>query len=648
MIVDKNPFYVRASEYVGLDEKFIKLFSPEILNIFDDRFKFWNTVNVFRSSPGGGKTTLLKLFTPNVLKTIKQGFEHDDHSKALFKSLTDLGVYTDGELSVAGALISFNNEYSSIEHLDLNSSAKIKVFYSLVNTRIIIAVLNALAIVNELNFPADLHMVEVNFPPTLVIPNSLREMKFGNELYNWACEQEEIIITEIDSIFSVNIDAIERVENLYALDIFDPNNVKVNGQVITSRILVMLDDLQNLSKFQRNHLSQGIQQKRPLVNTWLSERLKALSMDEIFSEGNTQGRDEEIRELENFWSGKPIAFEKFAKSVANRRLTSVSDDRNEFSTLLKETFNAPELEVIDNALKIVEDRVKNLYGKSGKYDQWIQEKEAVTGSNFDKLVSWRSLEILMNRDRNKPQMSLDFGEVDEQLDRDDLIHQEKADERTAAKLFLNKEFGIPFYYGISNISKLSSYNIEQFLFIAGELFEEVITSSIKKIVNKNQHIEISASRQEEIIKKTVNKLKWIDITYKVPNSTVVKGFLDAVGEFCEHETYKPNSWNSPGLNGIAITMKERKLLKDTVLKDPKHQYYALANTIATCLSYNLLDFKLNHRCKGRDLMLIYLNRMYCAKYHLPMNNGKFKEKTLNSLVSWVDKGHSAQTQGKLI
>lgn len=63
MRIDKNPFVTRTSEYIDMEEKFIQLFSADILQLFKDD-ELWNKVNVLRSSPGGGKTTLLKLFTP--------------------------------------------------------------------------------------------------------------------------------------------------------------------------------------------------------------------------------------------------------------------------------------------------------------------------------------------------------------------------------------------------------------------------------------------------------------------------------------------------------------------------------------------------------------------------------------------------------
>src|ERR1017187_4403940 len=107
MRVDINPFYTRASDNIDSEEKFIKLFSPEILSIFKEN-PIWHAVNVLRSSPGGGKTTLLKIFTPKILASIKSTKTHDDHSRELFSALTELDVFNNkGEIQIAAALISF-------------------------------------------------------------------------------------------------------------------------------------------------------------------------------------------------------------------------------------------------------------------------------------------------------------------------------------------------------------------------------------------------------------------------------------------------------------------------------------------------------------------------------------------------------------
>src|SRR5882724_5017911 len=123
MKVDFNPFYTRASEYTDQDNRYVRLFSPEVLTIFNPS-QIWNTVNILRSSPGGGKTTLLKLFTPRILKTIERNKEDrsalGEHCRKIHETLTELKVFDGDELLVIGSMISFNNEYASLEYLKID------------------------------------------------------------------------------------------------------------------------------------------------------------------------------------------------------------------------------------------------------------------------------------------------------------------------------------------------------------------------------------------------------------------------------------------------------------------------------------------------------------------------------------------------
>lgn len=643
-MIEINPFYTRASEYIGLDDKFLNLFSPEVLNIFNQPdFHLWNNVNIIRSSPGGGKTTLLKLFTPQILKKLKETSKHDEHNRQIYDFLKKLEAYDDeGNIRVIGTLLPFNTEYVSIEFLKMPETKKIRVFLALVNIRIILSVLQSISFTKAFETEEEYKRINLRIE-NLTLPNSIRNVKNCFELYQWACDQEEIICRFIDSVyFDQNID-IEGTDSLYALDLLNPLNFSIDGKVFSERILVMLDDVHNLSSFQRTHLVTTIIHKRPLVQTWIAERLKALTMEELYSEGDTEGRDLKTIHIEKFWQKKYGAFEKFAKSVANRRINLALNTNREFASYLSEEYESEEIQKATTALDIIKSRVKNDYGNSSRYQAWINSKETLENDLYSQVTEWRTLEILLYRDKNKMQQKLNF---DEELDEKQLTDQEGSDVRTAARLFLNKEFKLPFYYGISKICRLASCNIEQFLSIAGHFYEEIKNNEIKKVVNSNHKVEISPKKQEQILKKVVNKVKWSELTNKVPNFSGIQVFLDSIGEFCYQETYTPNAWNSPGLNGTAILMTDRKLLKDTALKDKSHPFYPLAKCIADCISYNLIDFELNYNCKGKTWMLLYLNKMYCAKYDLPMGNGAFKEKKLADLAHWYNNGYKPK-QNKL-
>lgn len=647
MITEINPFFTRASEYIELDDKFLNLFSPEILSIFKNESNIWRNVNIFRSAPGGGKTTLLRMFTPKVLKKLKETSRHDDHNREIFNELKSLQVFdSDGSIQVVGSIVQFNNEYVSIQFLNLNEYQKIKVFVALVNVRIIISILQAIFSLKEFKLINEYSRIAFDFSNSQLLPSGLRNITSGLDVYNWACDLEESICNKIDSVYTDTILTIEGGDGFYSLDIFSSDNILIDNQRMSEKILVMLDDVHNLSTFQRNHLINSIIAHRPRVNTWVSERLKALTMDELFSEGNTEGRDMTTIHLEKFWSKKYVAFEKFVKSVANRRVAAVLDVPREFASYLREDFTEDDTRKIKAAIPIVKERVIKTYGSTKKYEAWINDIKQNDDDVFSELVNWRSLEILCFRDNNKSQKMLNFGE--DFLEVDKLKEQQGSDVNTAAQLFLNKEFDIPFYFGISKISKLSSFNIEQFLSLSGELFEDIRYNDIKRIVNPNHNLEISSSRQEKIIRNLVNNKKWKELTNKVPNFSKIEVFLNAIGSFCQQETYTPNAWNSPGLNAVGILMRDRDILKGEALVDKNNIYYNLAKCISDCISYNLIDFELNYKNKGKTLMILYLNKMYCSKYNLPLNRGKFKEKKLIELLNWYNNGFKISTQKKIV
>lgn len=640
MKVDFNPFYSRASEHIDLDNKYIRLFSPEVLTIFDVS-KIWNTVNILRSSPGGGKTTLLRLFTPQILKSILKGrrerSELGDQCRRVYEALSELGVFTNEEVAVVGSLISFNNEYASLEYLKIDQTQKIRLFNSLLNVRIILSLLQSICYTYDLSFPNQLTDIKFNDTNLPLVPTALKSIANGRDLYDWACTQEEIIAAEIDNIFPIKMDEITKTDDLYVFSLFTPGNLSLENQPLNKRILVMLDDVHNLSAIQREYFFKKIVDKRSSIHIWISERFKALTMDEMFSEGNTIGRDIWPIELERFWSTKSnySKFEKFAKSVANKRIEMVVDNKREFAGFLNEDMDIDTKEIADLLVQI-KKRITDAYGSKERYKSWIEAKENNQGNLLDQLIAWRSLEILLFRDKSKVQQTLDF---DEELSSDELEEREGTDVQNAARLFINHEYKIPYYYGISNICKLASFNIEQFLFISGNLFEEVRANSIKKIIDKRIVPDISPSRQETIIKK-ICESRWKELPIKVPDFEDVNKFLTSIGEFCQNETFIPNAWNSPGLNGIAILMSDRDHLKNIIRNDNANPYYKLAKTIATCISYNLIDVKLNYKCKGENWMIIYLNRLYCVHFNLPLHNGKFKERKLTELLSWVSKGYS--------
>ncbi len=634
MKANYNPFIKRASEFFE-DPLFIKFFSFDILNVFfKNENQLWNSINIIRSSPGGGKTTLLRLFTPNVLKSIILNKKQED-IKELFNILSGYNVISEDEPLVVGSRISFLNEYTDLNYLDTNDINKTRLFYSLLNSKITISILRSLCQMYDLSFPEDLHKISI--AQTENLPANISQLKNGEEFISWAFKIEEKICDEIDSLFSDN-EGISGHDTLFMLKVFTQNNLLIDNKPIDKRILLMFDDVHNLSSNLRQKLMKHIVDLRPNINIWLSERLQALTMSEVFSDGQLDGRDLSIIDLEKYWRDKQSKFVKFAKNVANKRVMSASDNElSSFDGCLTTEFSKETNEKINEARDILFSELES-YKATSRYSNWVESKESLSLSNHEELIEWRALKILIKRDQNKQQKSFNFFDLTE----DELQNQEGSDVKNAAALFINKDFKIPYYYGFDVFARLGSFNIEQFLSLSEEIYE-IITSKYftNNYFNRTKNLTVSPEEQEQIIFRFADK-KYKELSKRITNSSAVLKFIDSIGKHSQDETYLENAPISPGVNGIAISMEDRDYLNNLITNNKLGPYSDLAHILASCISYNLLEVRLNYRCKGKEWMVLFLNRLFCAKYKLSLNYGGFREKKLSELVSWVKNGYKSK------
>src|SRR5690348_10251632 len=89
----RNPFRLRASEHIESDATFVRLFGPGVLELLPPAAGLGN-VRVIRSAPGGGKTSLMRLFTPGALLTL-HAYRTRDDCKELYQRMRDLGAVSE-------------------------------------------------------------------------------------------------------------------------------------------------------------------------------------------------------------------------------------------------------------------------------------------------------------------------------------------------------------------------------------------------------------------------------------------------------------------------------------------------------------------------------------------------------------------------
>lgn len=625
----RNPFRLRASEHIESDETFVRLFSPEVLDMLGTP-NVWERPQIIRSAPGGGKTSLLRLFTPSSLRTI-HALRTREYTKDLFRSLSSLGAIDESGPVVVGVFLGCGHSFATLEDLDIDDGRKRRLFLSLLNARIVLATLRGIL---------DLRQKDASHLPSISLernstapepPSSLKEST-GTGLFDWAQGLERTVCEALDSFLPLSESRLPGHDSLIALSMLGTSKVLFEGSSVGQRVLIMLDDIHLLTPKQREWLLNAVLSLRSSVSIWLAERLEALTVDELLSPGSPQGRDySEVVTIEDYWRGSRVSkFEKMVSSVADRRTRDARDvEIGRFANCLQDTLDGDEYDATyTSGIQVVAARVKERASGNSKFAAWISERESASGTPRERLLGWRTLEILVERELRKAQQTLDFIEYDAS----ELAQKDSSDVRAAAELFVAREFNLPYYYGLSRLASLASSNIEQFLWLSGDIFEECVSAAL---LRKATHL--SPVSQERILRKSI-KAVWKELPQRVRYGTQVMRLLESIGGLAQWETEKPNAPYSPGVTGVAISMSARDTLKTALQKGADKQVILLGEVIASCIAHNLLEITLNQKCKGQYWMVMYLNRMLCVHFGLPLQYGGWREKRLTDLQGWLTKG----------
>jgi hypothetical protein len=639
----RNPFRLRRAESIDTDDGFLMLFEPGILEVMPQA-TLWESVHIIRSAAGGGKTSLIRMFTPASLNTLCRRGKSDTKTRELFQRMKDFEAIDDLGPRVLGVLLTCGPGYSMLQDLSVDQARKNRLFFGLLNARITLAVLRGALNLRGLSFPDGLDRVTVASSKGMPSLQPIMFPCIGRQLYSWAEQREASLCGSLDSLGPFKAESLPGDDALYSLSLMEPGNLAIDGVKVAHRVLLMMDDIHKLTSHQRELLVSTVIDARSAVGVWIAERFEALSPQEMLSSGAEKGRDYgETIEIESFWRAKPEKFEKLALRVADRRIMEASDTEiASFQGCVQEALsgNVWDKKFIE-AIQVVSARVKQAYGTKERFREWVRLAEAFDGTSQERATEWRKLEILIQRELNKKQKGL----FDEQpLGEEELGEKDDSSLKNAAELFLAREFELPYYYGTGRIARLASLNIQQFLGLGGEVFEESAAAEVLR-----RTLALPPERQHALMKDMARQL-WDDIPKKVRHGRPLRQFLESVGNFSRSYTYRPTAPNDPGVTGTAIRMTERvQLFEEAAKKEQANSAMVrLGETITSALSHNLLVAQLDYNCKQEKWMLLNLNRLLCVHFDLPLGYGLYKERPLKTLMQWLDRPYSEPSEGELL
>ena len=411
----------------------------------------------------------------------------------------------------------------------------------------------------------------------------------------------------------------------------------VNGQVTSKRVL-LLDEVQRLSMEQRSSLIEYLVNARENCGIWVAERLEALNHRELLSEGALEQRDyEKVIQLERRWTGASgRTYAKFVEQIANLRATKAEgfEGRDFYSWIAEEDDSARWGPRYEEACAEIRQRIEQRAGGGERFRAWIEAADRFEGTPWERALRWRKTEVVVEKDIRQPQTKLPF--LDLALPEEE-FYQRAAKIERAAEHFLRTEISAPVYFGREALAGVSSWNVDQYLEVAGDLFAEI---AAKFSGPRDQPNALTTDRQDAII-RGVAKQRWDGLVRRLPQGTAARQLLLAIKEYCRGQTFRPTAPYAPGVTGIAITMAERAVLIDS--PEQKIEHLAKLRDILTSLvAHNLLIPSLDHQQGGRTVVVFYLNRLLCVQFGLPLGRGGWRHKAPDELNAWLRRGSTGQ------
>lgn len=628
-----NPFYARASEQHLDAHQFVSTFGAGALDMLPS--SAWDRLVLLRSSPGAGKTSLMRLFEPENLRWALDRM----HGEPVQRELSAIGAIDNVRPLKLGVLVDLDRDYRSLLDLPMPIEAARRLFFRLLDVRILVGAMRSALTIAGRDLLEGVDDLELQPSSGDARAAALLERLGGpsaSGILAYARRTESETLRLLDALLAVDMRDIPDGHNeLYSLDLLEHARFEFSGQALDIQPLVMFDDGHQLDRMQRDSLLEELRRRRPTIARWYSERFEALSDQELLSGVGDEGRDVSLVDLDaiarqgstdgrRFVRGR---HDKVLADVARRRaapsLAVYAQEGREFLDLLESDREAS-LKDPDAAIAALAQRVLAIAGDEQRYAGWIQEARAMTG--LEAAIRWRELEVLVLRDQNR-QPDL----FNSQLTDEDLAERTSSSVREGAGLAVASEFKLPYYFGGPTVVRLGSHNADQFLNLCGDLFAEMLVD-----ISLGRSPRLDAARQHRVLLRASERF-WESIPRTVPNGRDVQVLVREIVAIAEEENAKPRMPYPPGVTGTALLMSERQLLLDPAYRERHPGTERLFSALAAAVAFNVLQADLDYSVKKNRYMVLYLNRLLCPRFGLPLGFGAFKERRLTEMTNWMQK-----------
>lgn len=622
----KNPFLIKNHEQRDKEQEYLALFDSTVLQIIEDQnFEMASYVS---STPGAGKTSLFRAFSPEILNIIS---EKDNQGKYddIVKHMMNFGIINEGKVTLLSAMLSCARGYDIIEEMFENGRRK-QVLFALLNYRIAMAFLRSICTLLDIG-TEDLKQVTFEKIPDEMLSE---EAHFSNAYvtYQWACKGEKELCRYLDSSREEQIDLSFVHLSLLVIKLFEGSNIIYRGQPCFEKSLLILDDFHKLTASQKKYVSETVYTLKSRGGVWFGQRLEGVSNQQVISLDGSLGRAYAPNiVIDNYWSSdknRKHTFECILSGIADRRVREAGlNNLRAFSDCM-----ADELDIADGK-DILTKYVKTIKESLVGINRYFKVTEYIDSEYADDIYTrtlyYECLKMLENR-KNCGQLSLDLGI---QMEADE-INSFYSENKAKAKYYVCFNCGLPYYYGIKSLKYLSSYNIEQFLYFSAEILEGYRIKTLGTGKNK----KLSAQEQNDIIKSSVLKM-WDDMDYRYSDIEQIRTFLSNIADWgIKSRKRECGSYDGGAYTGFAVS--------STDLMEGIHdqEFELVINILGKCLASKYLERRDNDK---REHVVFYLNRWLCVYFGLPLAYGGWKKSNMRQLKNMCLYRQDENTENQL-
>lgn len=188
---------------------------------------------------------------------------------------------------------------------------------------------------------------------------------------------------------------------------------------------------------------------------------------------------------------------------------------------------------------------------------------------------------------------------------------------------------MPYYWGSQRLSRLAAENIEQYLNLCADMFDEMLVG-----ITLRKGAVVGRLRQDAALTAACDQF-WADIPDRRVGGRAIQQLLRHIATLCRAETYRPKAPYAPGVTGTALSMRDRARLLNPSVRENMPGAEDLFRALYGAIGHNLLRAHKDRSVKNDRWMVLYLNRLTCVRYGLPLGYGGFREKPLEEMCGWM-------------